>query len=252
MKKVIQTVLFDFDGVLLDSVADIAAAVNAGLSNFNCIQIPEEKIRTFIGNGAEKLLERSLLYSLYGLEMDAPIEDSCSADDPSGIPGEVSEKKEHFKRIFHVLFPWYIEYYRNNCAVYSTLYPGVPELLVELHQRKIPMAVVSNKPLELSHRILSHFGLERFFGSVAGPESTARLKPAPDGLLFALRELKGSPETTLMVGDTDIDIQAARAAGVISCAFTGGFGNRKELLAENADIVIDSLEELLEIIEPSM
>ncbi|MDR1747493.1 MAG: HAD-IA family hydrolase [Spirochaetaceae bacterium] len=236
MSRKIHTVLFDFDGVLLDSGSDIAAAVNAALINFNCVQVPEANIRTFIGNGAVRLLERSLGYSLYGLERNQSVEDIS-------LPGD-TEKKEHFDRIFHALFPWYIEYYRNNCTVYSTLYPGVPELLVELYDRGMKMGVVSNKPLDLSHCILSHFGLERFFGSVVGPESTQQLKPDPDGILFALKELKGFPAKTLMVGDADTDIQAARAARVISCAFTGGFGDREALLAENADIIIDSMGEL--------
>jgi phosphoglycolate phosphatase len=223
MKHTINTVLFDFDGVLLDSVADIAAAVNMTLRHFGYSTLSQERICTFIGNGAPTLIERSFEASLAesGRQIDADLRQQ--------LPTILSK---------------YIEYYENNCAVHSSLYAGVAELLQELKKRKIKMGVVSNKPLNLSLIILAHFKIEHFFGVVIGPESTARQKPAPDGLLMALDELNAQAEAALMVGDSASDIQAAKSAGIHSCAIRG-MGNVEALLAADADIVVDSIEQLL-------
>jgi phosphoglycolate phosphatase len=223
-KQRINTVLFDFDGVLLNSAADITAAVNAALSKFDYGPLTMERVNSFVGDGAVKLIERAL---------EAGFNDR----------GERFDTELHKKHV-NTLLPIYIEYYHNHCAVHSSLYDGVQELLTTLHERGIKIGLVSNKPLSLCHIILEHFGIERFFGAVLGPENIIRLKPAPDGLFTALEILGGSADTALMVGDSASDIKAAKAAGVFSCA-VNGMGNVDALIATDPDIVLDSVDQLL-------
>ncbi len=237
----LKAVLFDFDGVLLDSAADIAASVNKALAHFGYGAVPEDKIRTFVGDGAKKLIERALRFSLFGL----------GKHDRTPVPD------------FTAMLGWYVAYYRDHAVVYSTLYPGVEKMLDTLKKNGLYMGIVSNKPFPVTQTILEHFGISVFFDAVVGPEMITHIKPDPEGILLALKKLnetadeagtRGEPRTavlpaqTLMVGDSATDIQAGRRAGTYTCAVTGGLGSVEELLAENADIVVGQTEKLISAI----
>ncbi|WP_428770223.1 HAD-IA family hydrolase [Treponema sp. HNW] len=223
----LQAVLFDLDGVLIDSGADIASSVNAALTHFGYKEEPQDTIISFVGDGAKNLLIRALGYQ--GIKADT-------------MPN------------FSEFFDWYVERYRTHSAEKTLLYKGVYELLEKLREKGVFCAVVSNKPLSVTREILKHFSIDCFFDAVVGPEQLSRIKPAPEGLALAIdliekkRNAAIVPEKVLMVGDSATDIQAGRALGAHTCAVTEGFGDRKKLLAENADIVVPFAEELVRIL----
>ena len=223
----LQAVLFDLDGVLIDSGADIVASVNAALTHFGYKEEPYEVIIKFVGNGAKNLLIRSLDYQ--------------------GINAEAMPNFSEF-------FDWYVAWYRSHAAEKTVLYKGVYELLEKLKKEGVFCAVVSNKPLGVTETILKHFSIDCFFDAVVGPEQLSRIKPDPEGLALAVsfiekkRNITIVPKKVLMVGDSATDIQAGRALGAHTCAVTEGYGNREKLLAENADIVVPFAGELVKIL----
>lgn len=223
----LQAVLFDLDGVLIDSGADIVASVNAALTHFGYKEEPYEVIIKFVGNGAKNLLIRSLDYQ--------------------GINAEAMPNFSEF-------FDWYVAWYRSHAAEKTVLYTGIGELLEKLKKEGVFCAVVSNKPLSVTREILKHFSIDSFFDAVVGPEQLSRIKPDPEGLALAVsfiekkRNITIVPKRVLMVGDSATDIQAGRALGAHTCAVTDGFGDREKLLAENADIVVPFAGELVKIL----
>ena len=223
----LQTVLFDLDGVLIDSGDDIAASVNATLVRFGYKEEPQDVIIGFVGDGAKNLLIRALDYQ--------------------GIKAESMPN-------FGEFFDRYVDRYRSHSTEKTVLYKGVYELLEKLNKEGIFCAVVSNKPLSATETILKHFAINGFFDAVVGPEQLSRIKPDPEGLALALkliekkRNISISPQRVLMVGDSATDIQAGRALGTHTCAVTEGFGNRQKLFAENADIVVRFAGELVRIL----
>lgn len=216
----IKTILFDFDGVILNSAPDICNAVNATLMHFSLPHILSEKIISFVGDGAKKLIERALCYSC----AQANLQRQHSVDD---------------------ILQWYLNYYTEHAVIDSVLYPHVIQTLEVLAIQKMRMGIVSNKPLVITKKILSHFSIDVFFDCIICPEIVHHIKPHPEGILKALEELHADAGSTLMVGDSATDIQAARNAHVFSCAFLNGLGNRSSLCAENADFEVSDFMELL-------
>ncbi|MCR5288694.1 MAG: HAD hydrolase-like protein [Treponema sp.] len=215
----IRAVVFDCDGVIINSAADMAAAVNATLAHFGLALLPEQKIVSFVGNGAKKLIERSII-----------------AADPENPCDE--------ERVQSVL-TWYKCYYNNHAVDRTMLYPGFYDLIQSLFIHGYQMAVVSNKPLETTREILSYFDIEDYFECIIGPEIVKQMKPDPEGLALALREINKKnaenpirPEQLLMVGDSHVDIQTGHNFKCATCAVTGGLGNQEKLAAEHADITV--------------
>ncbi len=211
-------VLFDFDGVLIDSTKDIAVAVNAALEHFGFGQVSEDQVHSFVGDGARMLVIRCL--------------DAVKA-------GE--EKLEE-------VLSWYKDYYNTHATVFTVLYGGVEKVLTFLKDNGKKIGLVSNKPEEISRTILKFFGLDGFFEVIIGPESAGKTKPAPDGIMAACRKTEIPAGKTLMVGDSAVDIMAARAAGTGSCGFTRGIGDRDSMLAQKPDHTIDALSELMDLV----
>ncbi len=229
----IEAVVFDFDGVIADTAADIACATNAALEHFGYQPLPQEQIILFVGGGADQLLRRSI---------DASLEVSPQAMPEGQAP-------------FEELYAWYVNYYRQHCVERTALYPGVQDLLDFLCIREIPCAIVSNKPHEITEAILGRMELHRYFASVIGPEQTSRIKPDPEGLVLALRHINEGrqkagkpeilPENVLMVGDSHTDIEAGRNAGTKTCAVSGGYGDKGRLAASRADLSIQTTCQLI-------
>ena len=223
-----QAVLFDLDGVIINSGADIAASVNAALKHFGYKTLPEDILISFVGNGAKKLLIRSLEY-----------QNICA---------------EHMHN-FEEFYNWYVDWYQNHPVNKTVLYPGLYDLLKKLKEKSVYTAVVSNKPLNVTYTILKHFKIDIFFTAIIGPELLTHIKPDPEGLALAVKEIERAQRIrvernkVLMVGDSASDIQAGRAFGCKSCAVTCGLGNREKLLAENADIVVSHAGDLLFLVD---
>jgi len=204
-------VLFDLDGTLIDSQADIAAACNHALETHDRARLPDSVIRTFVGDGARVLLARA-----FGVRPDAP---------------ELESPLE----AFHA-------FYRANPVVHTTLLPGARESLDAARGKKRILA--TNKPRETTLRVLEVLGILGEFDAVRGG-GDGPLKPHPFTLLSALNEVNVEPSRAWMVGDGPQDVGAGKAA---ACAATigvlEGFLPSSRLYASGPDVVLSSLHEL--------
>ncbi|MEZ4484674.1 MAG: HAD-IA family hydrolase [Syntrophotaleaceae bacterium] len=183
------TFLFDLDGTLIDSLSDLTTAVNLLRGEQALAPLPRETVRQFIGDGATMLVRRAL--------------------------PEHSFSAEQVQRFLH--------YYRTHLLDETRIMPGVEDFLMQ-HQGK-RMAVVTNKPYDLSLAILCELGLDAFFGALVGGGGRLPKKPDPQPVLQALRELESTVATAVMIGDHHTDLQAGRAAGVKTCFCAFGFGS---------------------------
>jgi phosphoglycolate phosphatase len=212
----VQTVIFDLDGVLIDSGIDIVNAVNFTLQSLGRSTLPFEQVIRYIGPGMADIWRQCL-----------------------GADAE---------QLLNTALPIYKARYSEYCAVETTFYPGIPETLSRLKARGMTLAVATNKLESCTRRILEGLDLARYFDTVVGAESLQRLKPDPEAVQLVLARLGASPETTVFVGDASTDIQAAKAARTISCGVTYGFGSRQEIIEAHPDFMIDRAEELSPLI----
>ena len=200
--------IFDLDGTLVDSKLDLAQAVNATRSHMGMSPLDNERVYSYVGNGAPVLIRRAM---------------GAQATEP-----EVQEALEFF-----------LEYYREHYLDYTTLYPGVREALDRLRAAGKRMAVLTNKPVRISRAILEGLGVAGHFFQIYGGNSFDLKKPDPVGVAALMKEAGIPADRCLMIGDSSVDIQTARNAGVASCGVTYGF--QPETLADPAP---DRLEEL--------
>jgi len=207
-----ELVVFDLDGTLVDSSGDLAAAVRAALERVGPGRPPLslEQVRTFIGNGARALVERSL----GAAGIDAPPE---------------------------AVLPVFLECYADRLLDTTRPSPGALAALEALAATRL--AVLTNKPGALSRRLLEGLGLAERFERIVGGDDLPSRKPGPLGRLWILGELGVAPERAVMVGDSAVDVRAGRAAGVFSVGFSGGY-DPAGLRAEPPDLLLDDLSEL--------
>jgi phosphoglycolate phosphatase len=208
----VRAFVFDLDGTLVDSKMDLVNSVNAMLRETGRAQLPPDLIASYVGHGAPQLMARTL-----------------------GPTSTEAERKEGLT-IF-------LEHYRQRKLDETRPYPGVVEGLRTLADSNVPMAVLTNKPTQLSVEILDGLQLKRFFRSIHGGDSFATKKPDPAGVLEMLRELGVKPEQSAMVGDSDIDIQTARNAAMLAVGVSYGFGQHDRGKCR-ADVYVVTLEEL--------
>jgi len=179
-------IVWDLDGTLVDSAPDLASALNTVLDKRGFFTHSIETVRTMIGNGVPKLVERG--FNAVGVRPDA-----VQLDD---------------------LVAMFVKEYKA-CATDNTRpYPGIVEALREIHSMNIPMGVCTNKPEAFTRQILEGLGLSGYFSSVVGGDSTKARKPDPEPVLACLRGLLTEPASSLMIGDSVHDVHAAHAAGV--------------------------------------
>lgn len=210
-----QAILFDLDGTLIDSVPDIASAVNELLSQDTLPALSIDAVRGMIGNGVKKLVERAYASSgkpVVGRALDE------TTDRMMGIYGK------HLTR-------------------HTVAMPGALDMIAAYHGAGVKIGVVTNKPEAFTHEILKHFGLDDQVFVVVGGDTGPVRKPEPDMLHHALAVMGLPASRALMVGDSPADIGAAKAAFMASVAVRGGYTN---VPAEDlgADVVISSLTEL--------
>ncbi len=207
----VRVVVFDLDGTLIDSKLDLALAVNATLEWMKRPQIEHDRIYGYVGNGAPMLIQRAL--------------------------GEATSEEECRRALDH-----FLHYYREHMLDNTVPYPGVREGLAAL--APLPMAVLTNKPTRISRMILEGLGLARYFRYIHGGNSFERKKPDPMGMETLLRDLEAAPRETMMVGDSEVDVQTARNANTWACGVSYGLGSDR-LTGEFApDAMVDSLVEL--------
>lgn len=205
-----ELLMFDLDGTLIDSTADLAAAVNYTLGELGLRQLRQEEIASYIGDGLRMLIRRAL-----------------GVDDQALL-----------LRAVDIFKP----YYRRHLLDTTVLYPGVRETLDRYADRRL--AVITNKQQEFTEAILEGLGIRHRFDVVLGGDAVERAKPDPLPLQEAMRRTAVPPKGAVMIGDGPNDILAARAAGVRSIAVGYGLGTREQLLALAPDIFIENLEQL--------
>lgn len=211
-----RAVLFDLDGTLLDTLEDLRDAVNHVLVENNFAPRTTEEIRSFVGDGAVKLMSRALA-------------------------GRVDAQRE--EKLVQDFRAWYRQ---HNC-VRTDLYPGVGEVLAHLRELGVKVAIVTNKP----HASACALG-ERFFPGV--PVFGAGLpgmdtKPDPGLVWYALEQLKVSREEAVYVGDSDVDVATARNAGLALVAVSWGFRDREVLERQDVEHIADCAAQLAEMLE---
>ena len=212
MKKL---VIFDLDGTLLDTIADLAESANYALKQLGYPTHPVEVIRTYVGNGINKLLERSL-----------PADEQTEEN--------VMRMRTHF-----------IPYYDAHNADLSAPYPGIVSLLEELQAKGLMIAVASNKYQEATVKLVKHYFPTIRFVEVLGQREGINVKPDPTIVFDILKKADVSAEETLYVGDSGVDMQTALNAGVDAVGVTWGFRSRAELESFCPKGLIDKAEELL-------
>lgn len=213
----IRGILFDLDGVLIDSGRDIMNAVNWTLGQYGLPALPYEIVKSHVGHGAAELLAR------------------CFGEFGSG-------HRETEARALAVYKTRYLDY----SVVETTLYPGVEEGLNRLSG--LAMAVVTNKPGVLAHQILSALGIRHHFGSLIAPEVLTRMKPDPEGLHLAMKELGLQAQETLMAGDTWSDIEAGQRAGIRTFGALWGLGEIQALRDSKPDWLAETFPELVDVV----
>lgn len=210
-----RAIIFDLDGTLIDSKQDLVNSVNAMLRETRRAEMPIETVAGYIGHGAPRLI--------------------------ASVLGAESTEEERAAAL-----NTFLEHYEKHSLDATRAYPGVEEALVSLKGN--PMAVLTNKPTAASVQILEGLGLAKYFQGIYGGDSFAKKKPDPSGTQFILRKLGAVPEESAMVGDSDVDVQTARNAGMRAIAVKYGFG-RLERHANPADQYIDRLTELVKLAE---
>lgn len=205
--------IFDLDGTLVDSRADIMHAVNYAISSHAIQPVSLEETTELVGEGAMRLMEK--LLKKRGVRLD---------------PAMLVDRFE--------------SYYGAHPVSHTVAYPGVPETLQALHQYR--KAIVSNKVRSISLEVLERLDLSRYFEEVAGADTFPERKPSAVPVLRILEKLAVRPEETLIVGDSAYDIEAGRAAGTKTVATTYGYGAPG--FSNNADFVITAFPQLIDVI----
>ncbi len=177
-------IVFDLDGTLIDSAADLAAGVNAMLAGFGCAPLPLAEVRQMIGDGVAMLVTRALAAR------------GCEPADPA-----------HALQVF-------MRHYESGATSLTTAFPGAADTLRALRAAAIALAVCTNKPVRLSADVLESLGLAQYFSRVIGGDSLPFHKPDPRVLLSLLEAFDVPPERSLLVGDSEVDAATARDAGV--------------------------------------
>ena len=215
MKKL---VIFDLDGTLLNTIADLAAATNQALQYYGYPTHEMEAYRFFVGNGINKLFERAL---------------------PEGERTEENVLKIRSQ---------FIPYYDEHNADLSRPYPGISELLKTLQQQGIMIAVASNKYQAATRKLIAHYFPEINFVEVLGQREGIPAKPDPSIINEIMTKAGGKQEDILYVGDSNVDMQTAHHAGVTAIGVAWGFRPRTELEALHPAHIIEKAEELLPLL----
>ena len=210
-------VLIDLDGTLVDSVPDLAYSVDETMRRLGLPARGEAAVRDWVGNGVERLVERALV------------------NDVGGKP-----PAEEFARAL----PVFMEIYAQNTSGRSRLYPGVVEGLDWLRQAGLRLACVTNKAERFTLPLLRDLGILDRFEFVVSGDTLPVKKPDPAPLLHAAGRVGADPHECLMIGDSQSDVQAARAAGFAIVCVSYGYNHGEDIRRYGPDVVIDSLAEI--------
>jgi phosphoglycolate phosphatase len=215
--KTPELVLLDLDGTLVDSIPDIAYSINKTLVQLSIEEKDIESIRQWVGNGVKILVHRALTNDIDG-----------------------KAETELFDKAFEIFMSIYNE---NMCAT-SVCYPGVREGIDFLKDKNIKLGCVTNKSEQFVEPILEKLGFLNDMSIIIAGDTLAKKKPHPLPLLHAAETFKKDPATSLMIGDSESDVKAARAAGFQIVCVSYGYNHGNDIRDTNPDAVVDSLAEL--------
>ena len=207
-----KAIIFDLDGTLLDTLADLAEGTNYALRVNGFPERTIDEIRRFVGNGARKLIERA-------------------------VPdGQIEAALEKVRQDFDI-------YYKVHCKDHTGPYPGIMEMLQELVQQGYSLGVVSNKPDFAVQELIPEY-FPGIFASVSGERQGVAKKPAPDLIWEAMKNLQADSSNAVYVGDSEVDLEAAVNAGIPCISVAWGFKGRRFLEEQHAGMIIETPAEI--------
>ncbi|SNY93041.1 phosphoglycolate phosphatase [Cohaesibacter sp. ES.047] len=214
------SIIFDLDGTLVDTAPDLTGALNhvLGLNNLDPVSV--QQVRDIVGYGARITIERG--FSHYGIRLDT---------------SALDEAQDQF-----------LAHYAANICKTSTLYPGVQDVIKEFGHAGIRMGVCTNKTEVLAVDLLTQLGVAPSFATICGSDTVPNKKPHPDHVLTALDRMSGEPSTSILVGDSQADVQSGQAAGLPVIAMTYGY-TAIPTEALGADVVLDSFADIPKTLE---
>lgn len=209
--------VFDMDGTILDTLEDLAGAINYALRQNGLAEHSIDEVRNFVGNGLKKLVERAV---------------------PDSTPFQVQEK----------VFETFNDYYKNHCSVNTKPYPGIIEMLKELKESGMKLAVCSNKP-DYGVKALCNQHFKGLFDIALGIKEGLKTKPNPDTVNEILKDLNCEKKAAIYIGDSDVDIQTAKNAEIDCISVCWGFRSKEFLLQNGAKKIVSNAEELLKAVK---
>lgn len=209
-----KAVLFDMDGTVLDTLGDLAAAVNHTLREFSMPERSIAEVAAALGNGAAYLIAHTV---------------------PDGTPKELTDK----------VLAAYAPYYDAHCDILTGPYDGIVPLMQKLRGKGVKLAVISNKQ-DTAVKPLAEKYFPGLLEIAVGESAEVRRKPNPDAVLAALCHIGVEREDAIYVGDTEVDLQTARNAGMECASVDWGFRTREQLVEIGAEHIFDTVQELEE------
>ncbi|MGO1687231.1 MAG: phosphoglycolate phosphatase [Psychrobacter sp.] len=219
MKK--QLLIFDFDGTLIDSVPDLADAVNAMLTTLGKDTFPISTIRNWVGNGSRLLVERALVGKIEVQEGELTVEEA-----------------DYAEQVFFAA-------YKEISGSKTVAYPDVDSGLKKLHSAGYTLALVTNKPIRFVPKILQSFGWQDLFSEVLGGDSLPQKKPNPAPLLYVCESLKITPDQAVMIGDSRNDILAGQNAKMDTLGLSYGYNYGQDIRELNPTEAFDDFAALV-------
>jgi len=207
--------IFDLDGTLVDTKADLAAATNHVLTSFGLPQLAVAQVADYVGHGVRVLIERALGPANAGLVSHG--------------------------------FALFMEYYGAHLLDHTRTYTGIERLLAAAQAQRITLSILTNKPEAPSRAIVTGLGLAPYFREIVGADTLPTKKPDPQGVTYLQRLTGIALPETLLIGDSQVDCETGRAAGVTICGVTWGFG-AKDFAALSPQFVVDTPEQLGELV----
>ncbi|SFU17259.1 phosphoglycolate phosphatase [Kosakonia arachidis] len=230
----IQGVAFDLDGTLVDSAPGLTAAVDSALYALELPQAGEARVVTWIGNGADVLMERAFNWSRQERAIQRAAQGKPDIEDH--VPQE--EQIRMLRKLFN-------RYYAETVEEGSFLFPDVADTLATLHAKGLPLALVTNKPTPFVAPLLEALDIAQLFSFVVGGDDVVNKKPHAEPLLLVCKKLNIQPHELLFVGDSRNDILAAKAAGSVSVGLTYGYNYGEAITLSEPDLVFDHFKDLL-------